>query len=347
MTTMLAARFHAPGEPLRIEEVPIPEAGPGQVLVRVTACGICGSDVHFIEGRAPVATTPITLGHEPAGIVTEVGTGVRGIEPGQRVVVRPGAGCGRCAACGSGRDHLCEQTRVLGMHADGGLAGYLAADASSIIPVPDAVPLEQAAIISDAVATPYHALIERGALRAGESVAVFGCGGLGAHALQLARLAGAATVIAVDVRASALERARRSGADITINAAEERPARRIRELAGGVDLALECVGRAETIGEAVKSLRRGGRAVVVGMGPEPIALPPPNVFTWSEHALIGSFGSSAEHVRRLLAMAASGRLDLSGSVTALLPLRDVNAGLDMLRSPDSDAVRVVVQPGQE
>ena len=344
---MLAARFYAPGEPLRVEEVPMPAAGPGQVLVRVTACGICGSDMHFIEGRAPVAATPITLGHEPAGVVVETGAGVADIAPGQRVVVRPGAGCGRCSACASGRDSLCERTRVLGMHVDGGLAEYLAADGSSIIPVPDGVPLEQAAIISDAVATPYHALVERGALRAGESVAVFGCGGLGAHAVQLARLAGAATVIAVDVRASALDRARRAGADIAINAAEERPSRRIRELVGCIDLALECVGRADTISEAVKSLRRGGRAVVVGMGADAIQLPPPNVFTWSEHALIGSFGSSAEHVRRLLGMAASGRLDLSASVTALLPLHEVNAGLDLLRAPGGDAGRVVVQPGRE
>ena len=344
---MLAARFYAPGESLRVEEVPMPSAGPGQVLVRVTACGICGSDVHFVEGRALVAATPITLGHEPAGVVVQTGAGVADVAPGQRVIVRPGVGCGRCHACSSGRDSLCERTHVLGMHVDGGLAECLAVSASSIIPVPDAVPMEQAAIISDAVATPYHALVERGALRAGESVAVFGCGGLGAHAVQLARLAGAATVIAIDVRPAALERARRAGADLLINAVEERPSRRIRELVGGVDLALECVGRADTIGEAVKSLRRGGRAVVVGMGADAIQLPPPNVFTWSEHALIGSFGSSAEHVRRLLGMTASGRLDLSASVTAVLPLSDVNAGLDMLRALGGDAGRVVVQPGRE
>jgi threonine dehydrogenase-like Zn-dependent dehydrogenase len=230
------------------------------------------------------------------------------------------------------------------MHVDGGLAEFLVADASDLIPIPDGVPMEQAAIISDAVATPYHALVERGQLRTGETVAVFGCGGLGLHAVQLARLSGAGTVIAVDVRPSALGRALAAGADATINAAEERPSRRIRELVGGVDLALECIGRAETIAEAVKSLRRGGRAVVVGMGGEPIALPPPNSFTWSEHALIGSFGSSAESVRRLLGMVASGRLDLSQSVTDILPLADVNRGIDLLRSAERDAVRVVIRP---
>jgi threonine dehydrogenase-like Zn-dependent dehydrogenase len=230
------------------------------------------------------------------------------------------------------------------MHLDGGLAERLAVAARAVVPVPDELPLDQAAIVADAVATPYHALVERGGLRPGETVAVYGCGGLGYHAVQLARLAGAATVIAVDVRGSALERARRAGADITINAAEERPSRRIRELTGGVDLAVECVGRAESIAEAAKSLRRGGRAVVVGMGPDAVTLPPPNVFTWSEYALIGSFGSSAETVPRLLAMAASGRLDLSQSVTDKFRLEEVNQALELLRSPDSDAVRIVIEP---
>lgn len=341
---MKAARFHAPGEPLRIEELPDPQPGRGQVVVQVQACGICGSDAHFWEGHAPVAKTPITLGHEPAGTVETVGEGADGIEPGQRVVVRAGSSCGRCAACRGGQEGLCERSQVLGMHIDGGLAERVVVDAASLLPVPDGVPLEQAAIIGDAVATPYHALVERGGLRPGEDVAVFGCGGLGYHAIQIARLSGAATIIAVDVRPAALERAAAVGADATVNASEERASRRIRELTGGVDLAIECVGRAESIGEAVTSLRRGGRAVVVGMGPEAIALPPPNIFTWSEYALIGSFGSSARTVERLLAMAATGRLDLSRSVTHRLPLDEVNHGLELLRSPESDVVRIVVEP---
>ena len=315
--------------------------------MRVRACGICGSDVHFLDGHAPVATTPITLGHEPAGTIEAVGPGVAGLKPGAAVVVRAGDSCGQCSSCAVGRANICERSRVLGMHVDGGLAEFVVANAADLIPIPAGVPFEQAAIISDAVATPYHALVERGQVRAGETVAVFGCGGLGIHAVQLARLSGAGMVIAVDVRRSALERAVRAGADVTIHAAEERAPRRIHELTGGVDLALECIGRAETIGDAAKSLRRGGRAVVVGMGTKPIALPPPNTFTWSEYALIGSFGSSAESVRRLLGMVASGRLDLSDSVSDLLPLTAVNRGIDLLRSPDRDSVRVVIQPGKE
>lgn len=341
---MLAARFFAVGDPLRVEHVPVPAPGHNQVLVRVEACGICGSDVHFLDGHAPVTVAPITLGHEPAGTVESVGEGVGGLALGQAVVVRPGDSCGQCGPCNAGRGNICERSRVLGMHVDGGLAQFVVAPAADLIPIPDGVPFEQAAIIGDAVATPYHALVERGQVRAGESVAIFGCGGLGLHAVQLARLAGAGKVIAVDVRAAALSRALAAGADATVDASEGRPSRRIRELVGGCDLALECIGRSETIGEAVKSLRRGGRAVVVGMGPEPISLPPPNSFTWSEHSLIGSFGSSAESVRRLLAMVATGRLDLSQSVSRILPLADVNEGIASLRSADRDAVRIVIRP---
>lgn len=344
---MLAARLHAVGEPLRLEQVPVRSPGHGEALVRVRACGICGSDLHFLDGDAPLARLPITLGHEPAGTVEEVGPGTLGVVKGQPVVVRPGDSCGRCAGCAAGRSNICEASRVLGMHVDGGLAEFVLARAVDLVAVPEGVPFAQAAIISDAVATPYHALFERGGLRSGEAVAIFGCGGLGMHAVQLARLAGAGLVIAVDVRAPALARARDAGADVTVDAAHERPARRIRELAGGVDLALECIGRADTIAEAIRSLRRGGRAVVVGMGSEPITLPPPNAFTWSEHALLGSFGSSLESVRRLLDMAASGRLDLSSSVSAVLPLAAVNDGIDLLRSPDRDAVRIVIQPASE
>jgi len=342
--SMRAARFHAPDTPLRVEQVPVPSAGRGQVLVRVLACGLCGSDVHFLEGRVPLARVPITLGHEPAGVVEAVGDGVEGVEPGQRVIVRPGTGCGRCAACGAGRDHLCERTRVLGMHIDGGMAEYIAVDAAAVVAVPDEVPLEQAAIISDAVATPYHALVDRGALRAGETVAVFGAGGLGEHAIRIARLCGASTIIAVDVRRAALDAAVEAGADAVIDGGSERAARRIREMTGGVDLAIECIGRAETIAEAVKSLRRGGRAVVVGMGAEPIQLPPPNAFTWGEQALLGAFGSSAAHVRSILALVAAGRLDLSRSVGMVLPLARVNDGIEALRSSDRAVTRVVVRP---
>ncbi|MDP2949933.1 MAG: zinc-binding dehydrogenase [Chloroflexota bacterium] len=324
----------------------MPSVGPDEVLVRVEACGMCGSDIHFWEGSAPIPSPPITLGHEPAGVIAVVGVEVEGWREGDRVAVRAGAGCGQCRSCLAGDEPGCPRFRVLGMHIDGGFAQYLKAAAASLICLPDAIPFEIGAILTDAVATPFHAITDRGGLKPGERVAVFGCGGLGLHAVQIARLLGAATVIAVDVRAAALARAERAGAHHAIDASGEAPHRRIREITEGqgVDVALEFVGSAKTIGQAVGSLARGGRAVIVGMGVEPIQLPPPNVFVWSEFQVIGSFGSTRANVESVLELVAAGKLDLSESVTARLPLAEVNEGLRMLHTKEGDPVRVVITP---
>ncbi len=344
---MLAARLYAPGTPLKVENVLTPSLQAGDVLVRVLACGVCGSDVHMWQGAVPARKTPIVLGHEIAGRVALPAEGPESSawKVDDPVIVRAGSGCGNCHYCRSGRDNLCPSQRVLGMDEDGGFAHYVRAPAASLVPLPDGVPFEVGAILSDAVATPYHALIERGNLRAGESVAVFGCGGLGTHAVQLARLLGAGSVIAVDVRPGALARAQELGAQETVNAESEPPYKAIQRLLGdGVDLALECVGRPETIAQAVRSLRPGGRAVIVGMGSEPIGLPPPALFAWREHAVLGSFGSTGRDLERVIELVRSGRLDLSRSISARLPLKDANRALEMLESKEGDLVRLAILP---
>lgn len=342
---MLAARLHTPAKPLPVEELPLPDIAGDEVLVRVLACGVCGSDLHMWRGTLPVRQTPIVLGHEIAGTVAHVGPECGDWSEGDAVIVRAGAGCGECAYCRDGRDNLCPQQKVLGMDLDGGFAQYVKAPARSLAPLPEGIPFETGAILSDAVATPYHALAGRGRLQTGESVAVFGCGGLGTHAVLLARLLGADTVIAVDVRAGPLVRARALGADEVVNASQDDPAKAIRRRTGdGVDLAVECVGRPESIAQAVRSLRPGGRAVVVGMGNQPIALPPPALFAWREHALLGSFGSTRADLDAVVEMVRSGRLDLSGSISARLPLAEANRALEMLDSGEGDPVRIALLP---
>jgi threonine dehydrogenase-like Zn-dependent dehydrogenase len=156
---------------------------------------------------------------------------------------------------------------------------------------------------------------------------------------------GAAIVIAVDVRPGPLARAQELGANYAVDAAQEDPAKAIRQLTdGGADLALECVGRAESIAQAVRSLRPGGRAVLVGMGQEPITLPPPALFAWREHALLGSFGSTRQDLEQVIELVRSGRLDLSRSVSARLPLAEANRALEMLESGEGDPVRLVITP---
>jgi propanol-preferring alcohol dehydrogenase len=189
-------------------------------------------------------------------------------------------------------------------------------------------------------------LRSRGRLRAGESVGVFGCGGLGTHAIQLARLMGAARIVAVDTNQDALDRAMSLGADVALNPGDGDAAKAIRREfgGGGLDLALEFVGLPETVELAVRALGKGGRAVIVGVGMGRASLPPLISFVGREQAVIGSFGMDRADIEDLYALVAAGRLDLSRSVSARYPLEEANAALGLLASKDSAVVRVVVEP---
>ena len=242
---MKAARFYKVGEPLKIDTIPIPKLGPEDVLVNVKACGICGSDIHIVyEGVTPTAYSPITLGHEPSGVIAALGPEVEGWKVGERVTVNPFLTCGKCINCLSGNSQICLSRRVIGIHTEGGLAEFLRVPSENLVHLPEPIPFDQGGIAVDAVATPFHAITKRGALKVGEKVAVFGCGGLGIHGVQIAKVCGASLVIAVDTIDSALERAKKVGADEVINPKREKPIQKIREMTGGigVDLALEFIG---------------------------------------------------------------------------------------------------------
>ena len=347
MANMLAARLIEPGKPLRIDEVAIPEVAPDEVLVQVNACGLCGTDIHLaVDGDLPVERTPITLGHEAAGTIAAVGSGAGPFKEGDRVALFPAASCGTCRFCLEGHEGLCDRSRVYGMARDGALAHYMTAPARSVIPLPKGVPFDIGAVVTDGVATPFHALRSRGNLRAGESVGVIGCGGLGTHAIILARLMGAAPIVAIDVDAAARKRAEELGADLTIDPGQEDPRKAIRKHLGssGLDLTLEFVGRSQTVELAIRCLGKTGRAVVVGVGMDRPALPPLLSFVGREQAVIGSFGMNRRDIEDLYALIAAGRLDLSASISARYPLEKADDALRRLASKEGGVVRVVVEP---
>ncbi|MBM4305439.1 MAG: zinc-binding dehydrogenase [Deltaproteobacteria bacterium] len=341
-----AARFYGVGEPLRIDKIPVSKLGPGDVLVEMKACGICGSDIHIVyEGVTPTAYTPITLGHEPSGVIFGVGSEVRGWKIGDRVTINPFLTCDQCVNCLSGNSQICLSRRVVGIHTEGGLAEFIKVPAKNLISLPENIPFDQGGIMVDAVATPFHAITNRGGLKAGEKVAIFGCGGLGIHGVQIAKVCGASQVIAVDAIDSALERVKKVGADEVINPQKGNPSVKIKELTGGmgVDLALEFVGLKETIDQAVQCVRVGGRVVVVGLGPDEIILPPPTQVVRSELSFLGSYGSTTLEIQNVVDLVASGKLNLSGSITGRYSLEEVNRGLEQLYKKIGNPIRIVIE----
>lgn len=346
-STMRAARLHQPRgearpEDVRVDDVPVPDPGHGEVLVAIKACGICASDLHVVQGVTPHGQRlPQILGHEAAGVVDAVADGVSDWRPGDRVVLHMGRACGACELCLAGREVLCERITIPGVDGDGSQAEFAAVDARYLAPVPAGVPLEQAAILTDAVATPYHAL-KRGGVAEGLTCAIFGLGGLGMHAVQLAKLVGA-SVVGVDVDPVNLERAREWGADEVVDASDGRAARSIRRLTGGVDRSFEFVGHPDVASQAVKCLRPGGRATIVGLTPATLHLLPQALLVSQELEVVGSFGASGRDLDELLDLLEAGRLDLSRSVSHRWSVEEFPEALRLLESREDHPIRMVVE----
>ncbi|KZS66801.1 hypothetical protein A4G27_16945 [Mycobacterium kansasii] len=331
--------FREPGV-VKLETVADPPAGPGEVVIEVAAAGVCGTDHHLVAGElgVPAGTIP---GHETAGCVVEISPDVDGVAVGDRVVCYGQVVCGRCEACRSGHDNRCTRPQGFGMARPGGFAEYLAAPASCLLPLPDGVEPEIGAIATDAIATPFHALDSVGAVRPGERVVVVGTGGLGLHAVALARLMGAGRVVAADPSPQARSLALAAGADDVLDpAAVAAPGRELRALAGGAHAAFEFVGRADTVELALQSLTAGGRLVVVGVGHDRPRLPPIIRFVGMELAVRGSFGSTRTDIAAALALVAAGRLDVSRSVSRRV---DLDEAPDVFNRPACPA-RTVITP---
>ncbi len=343
---MLAARFLEAGRPLSLEQVPIPSPGPLDALVKVEACGICLSDVHLIDGSIPPVKQPVIPGHEAAGVIAATGDLVTGWAPGRRVSLMGGRKCGRCHMCASGRMEECKALEVMGFHYDGAWAEYVVVPSYALSSVPDHVPLEQAAILADAVATPYAALTDRAALRAGETVGLWGIGGLGTHAVQIARLVGARLVVAVDPQDAARRRALDLGADVALDPVTSDVVAEIKGLTEGegLDVAVDLVGANRVLKQAVASLAPGGRALIVGLSVERIELGPAMLMGVQSQSLLGHLGYEKRHLDDLVGLLASGRLDLTASISEVVGLEDVNEGVRKLAEKEGDPIRILVKP---
>ena len=327
---MRAAVLEEFGKPLAVRQMEVPGIGRHDALVKVRYCGVCGTDLKIRSGRWGTADLPMIMGHEASGEVAEVGPEVSDFRPGDRVVVNFYVTCAMCGYCRQGRDTLCDHVRQHGFNIDGGFAEYFRTPAANLCRVPEHVPLEEACILACAVSTSYHAVTKRASIYPGTTVALVGTGGVGLHALQMARLAGGWTV-AVDVSEDRLAIARKLGADATVDAREGDFHQRVRELTDGqgVDVVMEFAANEHTLESSYLSLKRGGRLVFVGYGPEqPLTLKPHEAVR-NELEVVGSRAASTQELRETMDLVAQGRI--RPIIDQYLPLDDVEHAYDLLR----------------
>jgi len=326
-------------------EMPTPSVGGSDVLIRVEAVGICGSDVHGMTGKTGRRIPPIVMGHEAAGVVVEAGSRVTGAAVGDRVTFDSTVYCNSCPYCLSGRVNLCSSRRVLGVScADyrqhGAMAELVAVPQHILYKLPDGVSFEEAAMI-EPVSIAFHA-VRRARIGLGESVAVFGCGIIGLLIIRAARLAGCGKLFGVDVNAGRLEAAREMGADVLIDSSREDPVKIIRAGGEGVEAGFEAVGITPTVKAATESVRKGGRLVLVGNISPEVTLGLQSVVT-REIDLLGSCASSGEYPAILDAIAA-GRLRLGPLISVQAPLSEGAEWFRRLAASDGSLLKVILKP---
>lgn len=315
------------------------------MLVRVKAAGICHSDVHYRAGISRADFLPLTLGHEVAGVIEATGRNIKQLLVGDRVCLHYMATCGSCVWCAKDNEQFCETGAMIGKSRDGGYAEFIGIPARSVFKLPDEIPFEHGAIMMCSSATSLHAL-NKARMKPGESVAIFGAGGLGISAIQLAQALGAREVFAVDIQPNKLDLAKSLGA-VPIDARADDPVKLIRDHTGGrgVDVALELIGLPLTMQQSVRSLAKQGRAALVGITEKNFEVSPYHDLINREAEIIGVSDHLATEIPLLLEFARTGKLNLSSVVTRRVPLeaKAINGVFDRLEHFGED-VRVVIMP---
>ena len=334
---MRAARILISTREFRLVDIPVPTPGPGQVRIEVRAAGVCLSDVHLLQGLitpAYLSGDEVTLGHEVAGVIAEIGGSVGEWSIGDRVIV-----------CAGVRD---KENRVttLGFDYDGGFAEFTVADISTLVKIPENLAFEQACIIPDAVSTPWAAITQTAKVIAGEFVAVFGIGGLGFHAIQLLSLIGASPIIAIDPIPAARDRALSVGADLVLDPLDPEFIAKIKGATAeaGVAAVFDFAGSSSARNLGLRFLAEGGRLVIVGLANESILIPNDITFAYRRSQILGHYGSEPFHTQQLVDLIRDGRLDLSGSISEIMPLENILGALNRLENKINNPIRIVVKP---
>jgi L-iditol 2-dehydrogenase len=343
---MKALVLHGIGD-LRVDELPKPKPGRGQVLVRVRAVGLCGSDVHYYtHGRIgdQVVTRPMIVGHEGAGQVAGLGPGVNDLKVGQRLALEPANSCGHCEWCTTGRPNLCPSVKFCSTPPyDGLMCEYAVLERHQCVPIPDSMSFEEAAML-EPLQVGVHATNLIG-VRAGETVAVVGVGSVGLGCMEMARVCGAGRIIVTDKLGYRLRLARRLGADDAVNVDKRNPAEAVMELTGGrgADLVFECTNRGAGAPQAYDLAAIGGRVCLVG-------IPEEDKITLDTHRprrkelLIQYVRRSRHAARQAITLVASGRLDVKSWITHRASLKNAKKAFDMVAHYGDGVLKVVVLP---
>lgn len=331
------------------DEVPVPEIGPTDVLIAVKACGICGSDVHGMDGSTGRRRPPIIMGHEAAGVIERVGPQVTRWKRGDRVTFDSTIYCGECAFCRRGEVNLCENRRVLGVSCDdyrqqGAFAEFVAVPERILYALPDGLPFEHAALV-EPFAIAFHA-VGRKKPALNDSAVIIGCGMIGLALLQAARVAGFGRIVTVDTAADRLAQAEALGADAVVNSAGPGALgdvlRAVGGASAGADHVFEAVGLAATVDLAVRSARKGGAVTLVGNVAPQVELPLQVVVT-RELSLFGSCASAGEYPA-CLDMMARGAIDPKPLLSAVAPLREGAAWFQRLHARERGLLKVILTP---
>ncbi len=326
---MKAAVMHEVGKALRLENVPTPEIGPEEILVETRSCGICGTDLHILKGFGYVPPLPHILGHEPAGIVAEVGTQVSDFKPGDRVVPHLFVNCGRCYYCRMGRQQQCADLQgILGVLIPGAFAEYFKVPAANLYHLPAQVPFDVGGLLADAVVTSVHAF-KRSNLHLGDTAVVIGCGGIGLILIQLLTAAGIKAV-GVSRRDESLRLAREAGAALVVKLGSDAAVDRIRDLTDGfgAQCVFDCVGTAQTMRVGADCVMRCGRIVVIG---EEHDVPEINTteIAQKEFEIIGSRNGTRQDTVEAIRLLEAGVV--RPVIAQRFPLEGINEAFDFVR----------------
>ena len=343
MKALLLSRYNE----LDLTDLPVPVPGPGELQVKVAACGICGSDVHGYDGTSGRRIPPIVMGHEAAGIVTELGAGVQNFKPGDRVTFDSTVYCGKCEFCRRGEVNLCSDRQVIGVSCTdyrryGAFAEYVVVPERISYHLPDVLKFEEAAML-EAVSVALHA-VRVSEMKGGETALVIGAGMIGLLTLQAAKAGGASKVLIADIDRSRLDRAEKLGADKALLLSGDALVEEVLRLTEGrgVDLVLEAVGREETITASIASVRKGGTVTLIGNIQPKVTIPLQAVVS-RQIRLQGSCASSGEYPQAI-ELLSDGKINVKSLITAVAPLADGPRWFERLHAGEQNLMKVVLDP---